>query len=937
MKPCFRHIPAAAIICGAVALDLSSAPKSQFQHAFGGLQRTDTLVHSTDKSFGLEQYSDILDKPKKEKKDKKDKKKKDDKKNNFAKPPGPYAQYYPKFGELRFHEKYVVNPMRKVTGMWRVQCAWDTQMKEVYWYHKEVEPEYQETMTPWVCFHFCKNIVGVQFLGLRNGDKCYCTPFFSDTNKGGHGGCDMPCVGDPNMMCGGKEYGEKKDGFDLMAMTDIWQLHDPNNLPAVPCQKPPRPVVHAKLFESRFYRDAKIPCSNAVQEALTTFNQLCVVECELGYEIFENHLKCEERGDPLTYSWAQMVGSATCTPVVCGVPPMVLHTKYPHTSFHFPQKAIYTCDVGYTLNATAQGEKAFSVECQADRSFTDRKDCLPVNCGHCPRASDAEKYAHSNPVEDAERVYQQTCHYTCDTGYTLDQQASGRARYNTVCLATGEFTEPHACLPVSCGAPPRFPFTHLEGPEERVPQGADVVFPQETHYKCDTGYTFNQVPSGPTEFTIECQASGIFTGPTECRPVLCGAPVPVEHSSYNIRPLVYLENVAYRCDYGYTLTGVAGERTQKVIMCGDDGQFVEDAPTCHPVECGQPPSVTNGQLMEVSTSATIHFASPPLAYTCDPGYSTDNRDNAWEPYTSNSFEFVCQADGTFETHPACVNINDCAYVACGLNGNCEDLESPTGVHLDDYTCNCDSGYEITLHPSTLQEGAETKKCTNINDCPNPQDENCGGINAAGFRRGTCSDLINDYDCNCRAGYEVTMATDAPENKTCTPRICGSVPELKFATTHLSGEATYDTEPWEYTCEDGYSLNGQASGEKTFSMRCTAAATFTTAKVCKPVTCGPPPIVRFSDMTPQIGELFYPDKLKFNCEIGYSTDGKADGPKEFEVHSQTMVPNQLQRSACPWNVATFQSTSMHPGIRKGFSFSRRAQGSSVTPVTQQIQA
>ena len=134
---------------------------------------------------------------------------------------------------------------------------------------------------------------------------------------------------------------------------------------------------------------------------------------------------------------------------------------------------------------------------------------------------------------------------------------------------------------------------------------------------------------------------------------------------------------------------------------------------------------------------------------------------------------------------------------------------------------------------------------------------------------------------------MTPVSNAPENKTCTPVIGGAVPELNHATTTIAGEkATYDTPPWEYTCADGYALNGQASGEKAFSMRVTAAAAFTTAKVCKPVTCGPPPIVRFSDMSPEISELFYPDVLKFACEIGYSTNGKADGPKEFEVHSQT---------------------------------------------------
>jgi hypothetical protein len=144
-------------------------------------------------------------------------------------------------------------------------------------------------------------------------------------------------------------------------MADIYQLHDCNNLPAVKCKTPPRPVAHAKLFASRYYKSAgefvDTPCQNAVDKPLSTYNSLCVIECDFGYELFENKLACTEQGNPLVYSWAQVTGAATCTPVSCGTVPMVLHTKHPHTPISYPNFAQYTCDIGYTLDTTPHGQK----------------------------------------------------------------------------------------------------------------------------------------------------------------------------------------------------------------------------------------------------------------------------------------------------------------------------------------------------------------------------------------------------------------------------------------------------------------------------------------------------------------------------------------------------------------------------------------------------
>ena len=194
-------------------------------------------------------------------------------------------------------------------------------------------------------------------------------------------------------------------------MADVYQLHDCSNLPAVPCQTPPKLVAHAKAFESRYYRSGgelvSTPCKNAVTVPLSTYNALCSIECDFGYELFENDFQCEERGNPLSYSWSQMTGSATCTPVVCGVPMDRLHTRHPYTSVVYPLTAEYNCDVGYTLDHDPHGLKQFTITCEGNASFSGYQDCIPVLCGQCPRADadHVEKYAHSVPIEEADRYF----------------------------------------------------------------------------------------------------------------------------------------------------------------------------------------------------------------------------------------------------------------------------------------------------------------------------------------------------------------------------------------------------------------------------------------------------------------------------------------------------------------------------------------------------
>lgn len=68
-------------------------------------------------------------------------------------------------------------------------------------YGQLVPKEDAETMTPEVCFSFCRTIPDMSFFGIRNGNKCYCTPYFQSV-AGDDSMCDVVCEGDATMMCG---------------------------------------------------------------------------------------------------------------------------------------------------------------------------------------------------------------------------------------------------------------------------------------------------------------------------------------------------------------------------------------------------------------------------------------------------------------------------------------------------------------------------------------------------------------------------------------------------------------------------------------------------------------------------------------------------------------------------------------------------------------
>ena len=117
-------------------------------------------------------------------------------------------------------------------GYWSVGCVSDEMVKSgdkygdgkfdykvresantsLVYYSEVVEDDKKESMTPGVCFEFCRTMPDMQFFGLIYGRECYCTPYYHQGT--GEGACTAQCEGDASKTCG------NTDG-----MADVYEMH----------------------------------------------------------------------------------------------------------------------------------------------------------------------------------------------------------------------------------------------------------------------------------------------------------------------------------------------------------------------------------------------------------------------------------------------------------------------------------------------------------------------------------------------------------------------------------------------------------------------------------------------------------------------------------------------------------------------------------------
>jgi CUB/sushi domain-containing protein len=261
----------------------------------------------------------------------------------------------------------------------------------------------------------------------------------------------------------------------------------------------------------------------------------------------------------------------------------------------FGMAVTYTCNAGYTLNGGA------TRSCQADGTFAG----TPPTCTANPCTPDLAAPTNGQ-VSRTMGVTGDVATYSCSGGYAL----SGNATRTCQASGTWSGTAP-VCNQVTTGCTPN-PCVHSAS---CTPTGGGG-------YSCGT-----------------CDAG--WTGANCDVPVACSGATPPANGTVSSSSATVGNTITYACNAGYMLSGTA-TRT-----CQANGTFTGTAPTCAPVDCGTPPTVTNAAAPTVSGGAgggTSTTFGATAAYTCNSGFGRVGNNP------------TCGATGMWSMAPTCVAV-----------------------------------------------------------------------------------------------------------------------------------------------------------------------------------------------------------------------------------------------------------------------------------------
>jgi hypothetical protein len=211
-------------------------------------------------------------------------------------------------------------------------------------------------------------------------------------------------------------------------------------------------------------------------------------------------------------------------------------------------------------------------------------------------------------------------------------------------------------------------------------------------------------------------------------------------------------------------------------------------------------------------------------------------------------------------------------------GKCVDL-------IGKYRCQCPSGFFEFEKDGLKLCGARSKKLPVVDFSTHPEVNDAVPSNGQPEWKKTHLWFPNTMKFTCDKGYSLngkasgltsfimSLTTDgawqeAP--KACKPVQCPSVREMNKAKPAGTGVKKFKDE-LKYTCDKGYTLDGQPKTLNTFTLMCSHDGTYVftgTAQACQPVTCGPRPTIEHS--VGATGEMkFDSPQSVHTCDPGYT--------------------------------------------------------------------
>ncbi|XP_018111863.1 sushi domain-containing protein 1 isoform X1 [Xenopus laevis] len=245
------------------------------------------------------------------------------------------------------------------------------------------------------------------------------------------------------------------------------------------------------------------------------------------------------------------------------------------------------CMEGYTLN---NGTEPFQA--------SDRMNlCSVVDCGQPPGLPHTQVDLNGNTTFGSQVTYR------CDTGFTANL-----GHTMSICTSHGTWKGASlVCTVIDCGIPPIMP-------NMLVNSSNNTTFGSNVTYRCMKGY---EPVSG--NGIARCTQNGRWEAAAlSCQVVDCGQPPSIQHASLRLAVNTTLGNtVTYECMSGYVKqTGIG------TAVCNENGKWNGADLICKEINCGQPPSVSNAQII-LSGSTKI---GSEVEYKCLRGfYNPSNR------------------------------------------------------------------------------------------------------------------------------------------------------------------------------------------------------------------------------------------------------------------------------------------------------------------------
>jgi len=376
------------------------------------------------------------------------------------------------------------------------------------------------------------------------------------------------------------------------------------------------------------------------------------------------------------------------------------------------------------------------------------------------------------------------------------------------------------------------------------------------------------------KFDVFCRANGRHSAAQTFRRIACGA-------------LPQFPNA------GFTTLEEGGSGATKLLQNSTHKIVSRNKVASHKAAAKTQNAVSH---LRFSRTGTLAFYGDVAKFECLKGYKVKQRDEATVRADDPSeFAMRCAQDGDLADHtPApSQHAQGCVPVTCTVGQmaagvSLSNRSAATGrnlVYQEKAYFSCNSSMSLNGKPSGAKEFSETCQddgtitdshtCSDIDWCTNSR---CGD-------HGSCVDGLHGYTCSCDNGYEALAVADHPGEECVEINECNVQAGINSCASPRGNGGTCVDKVAHYECEcaDGFEMKKDINTQR---------------EQCLPKVCPAVPQVDNAATAQASSRITFAETVNYNCNSGYSLDGKADGEIAFSIECKADATYSSTRECKP---------------------------------------